>query len=119
MRWSVSSRLRFLRGYLFLMGGLLLFWWPMSHWLYPDWYHTLLGFSPGTYSIGMVRVIGTCGVVPVILAVARDPLRNQDALIALTGFSILMAFTYIHLIRAGLFPTEKSSTWGCVFFQRP
>jgi len=38
------------------------------------------------------------------LAVARDPLRNRDALIALTGFSIVMAFTYIHLIRAGLFP---------------
>jgi len=106
MHRGASARLLFLRGYLLLMGVGLIFWWPLSHWLYPDWYHTTLGFSPGTYSIGLVRVIGTCGVVPVILAlaVARDPLRNRDALIALVGFSILMAFTYIHLIRAGLFP---------------
>ena len=118
MGWNRSLRLTILRGYLFMTGGLLLFWWPLSHWFYPDWYHALLGFRPGTYSPGLVRVIGTCGLVPVALtlAVARDPLRNRDALVALTVFSVFMAATYLHLIRSGLFPhRELINVAMCLF----
>jgi len=109
MGWNDTLRLTILRGYLLLMGGLLIFWWPLSHWFYPDWYHTLLGFSAGTYPTALVRVIGTCGIVPVALAlaVARDPLRNRDALITLMVFSLVMAATYLHLIDAGLFPHRE------------
>ena len=75
-----------------VVGVLLFFWWPLSHWFYPDLYHTLLGFQLGSYQDSMVKVIGTLGIIPVML------------LITLIAFSILMAATYTYLILSGLFP---------------
>jgi hypothetical protein len=105
-RRKIQRRLRFIRWFLGVMGVLLLGWWPLSHWFYADWYQRLLGFTPGSYSIALVRVIGTCGLIPVLLALmaARHPRRNRDRVIVLVIFSILMALTYLHLIWAGLFP---------------
>lgn len=108
-RITERKRLVFIQRFLGLLGVLLLCWWPLSHWFYADFYHHLLGFASGTYSPGLVRVIGTCGVLPVLLALvaARNPLRNRDTVIALIVFSVLMALTYLHLIGAGIFPRRE------------
>lgn len=109
LRTEARKRLVFIQWFLSVLGVLLLWWWPLSHWFYADFYHRLLGFGPGTYSTGPVRVIGTCGIVPVLLALlaARHPRRNRDAVIPLIVFSVLMALTYLHLIWTGLFPRRE------------
>ena len=101
------SRLAFLRLYFLALGVFTLLWWPVSHWLYPDWYHRLLGFE--SYDAAMVRVIGTAGVVPMLglFFAAADPLRNRDFVIAILAFSALMAATYVVLIFAYGFPTRE------------
>lgn len=68
MAVSLAWRVRVLKGFLGIIGVLLLFWWPLSHWFFSDWYHGLLGFAAGSYPEGMVKMIGTCGVFPVLLA---------------------------------------------------
>ncbi len=104
-----NRRFRCLKLFLGTIGVSLFFWWPLSHWLYPDLYHRLLGFAPGSWSPGLVRVIGTCGMVPVLLALAaaRHPRRNKDAVIVLIVFCVLMALTYLHLIAGGFFPRRE------------
>lgn len=102
------KRLRILRAYFICLGVFGLFWWPLSHWAYPDWYHDLLGFS-GVIDGSLVKVIGTIGVVPILglFLIARDPLRNRDFVITLLVFYALMAATYVYLIVARDFPTGE------------
>jgi hypothetical protein len=99
------DRLKILKIYLWVLGIFLFFWWPLSHWLYPDWYHNLLGFQ--TYDYALVKIIGTCGVMPVlgIFFAALNPERNRDILLVLIIFAVLMAATYTFLIIAKGFPT--------------
>lgn len=98
-----------LKIFLYLAGTALLFWWPLSHWFYSEWYHTLLGFKAGSYPDGMVKVIGAAGVMPVLLAFfsARDPVRNRGMIIILITFSIIMAGTYVYLILSNRFPPAE------------
>jgi hypothetical protein len=102
------SRITVVRSYLVALGVFGLFWWPLSHWLYPDAYHDLLGFQ-GAVDGDLVKVIGTLGTVPILglFLVARDPLRNRDFLAALLVFYALMAATYVYLINASGFPGRE------------
>jgi len=101
------TRIKVLKAYLWAFGVLAFLWWPLSHWVYPDWYHTILGFE--SYVPSFVKVIGTLSILPVLGAffTAANPLRNRDFVIVLLAASILMIATYIHLINAGEFPTQE------------
>ena len=101
------DRLKILKIYLWILGVFLLFWWPLSHWFYPDWYHNLLGFS--NYDYALVKIIGTCGIIPVlgIFFTALRPEKNRDILLILIVFAILMAATYIFLIINKGLPTKE------------
>jgi hypothetical protein len=83
---------------------LILFWWPLSHWLYPDAYHGSLGFQ--SYDLAAVRVIGTLSFFAVlgVFFVARDPVKYRDFFISLLIMSILMAATNFYLIYTDQFP---------------
>jgi hypothetical protein len=99
-----QSRIKFLKIFLaiFSVGGFI--WWPLSHWCYPYWYHSFLGFD--SVAIGYVRIIGTLSVIPVLLAFfcALDPERNRHGIIVLITGGILVTATYLYLIWSGLFP---------------
>ena len=101
------NKIRSLQLCLSLMGLFLLFWWPLSHWFYADWYHQLLGFV--SYDPALVRMIGASGIVPVllILLTATDPVRYRGNLAILILFSLLLAGTYIYLIVTGQFPERE------------
>lgn len=120
-------RLQRFRFTLLLLGIGLAFWWPISHWFYSDWYHRLLGFEPGSYPDGMVKVIGTCGIYPVLLlfVAAKDPARNRWAL-RLGGMGFLaMSATFLLLVVQGTFPTAEvanvaaSLVMGAYLMRRP
>jgi hypothetical protein len=98
---------KILQAYLWFMGIFLLFWWPLSHWFYPDWYHQLLGFE--SYDEAMVKIIGTAGIVPVLslFFAARNPTKNRDMITVLIVFSFLMAGTYVFLIQTQSFPVRE------------
>jgi len=97
-------RLGLLRLYLSFLATFTLFWWPLSHWFYPHWYHHLLGFTH--YDPALVKIIGTLGAMPVagMFLVARSPLRNRDMLVALLLLFVLLAATDLFLIATGAFP---------------
>lgn len=101
------DRLRILRIYLWLLGTFTLFWWPLSHWFYPDWYHRLLGFS--SFDPSLVTIIGTTGLLVVlnIFFAAFDPIRNRAMIIILIVFSLAMAATYFFLILTRAFPVRE------------
>ena len=103
----MNKRVALLRAYLLLLGTFTLFWWPLSHWFYPDWYHRLLGFDG--YDRSAVTIIGTIGVVPVLgmFLTAANPLRNRDFVVALLVFFVLMAGTYVFLIQTRGFPVRE------------
>lgn len=84
----------------------LFFWWPLSHLFYSDWYHTLLGFEPGSYQPSMVLVIGSCGFLPVmnLIVIAFKPDESHLLIYVMIIFALIMAFMYIYLIAIGLFP---------------
>lgn len=96
-----------LKLYLWLLGTFTLFWWPLSHWLYPDWYHRLFGFA--SYDDAPVKVIGTIGIVPVLgmFCTAAQPLRNRDFVLVLLVFSLAMPLTYVYLIHYRTFPERE------------
>lgn len=89
-------------------GTLLMFWWPLSHWFYPVWYHRLLGFeNPAQYADNaLVKVIGTAGLFPILLLlfVAVNPLRNRDIVLVLIINCVLWGLTFLYLIQQGQFP---------------
>jgi hypothetical protein len=101
------KRIKILKAYLWAFGVLAFLWWPMGHWVYPGWYHTILGFE--SYVSSFIKVIGTLSVLPILGAffIAVNPLRNRDAVIVLLAASILMMATYIHLISIGEFPIQE------------
>lgn len=95
------DRVAFIRFHPLMLGVFTLFWWPLSHWFSPDWYHRLHGFE--NYDYALARVIGTIG----ILFTAAEPLRNGDFVVALLVFCVLMALTYVYLIRGHGFPQRE------------
>lgn len=96
-----------LKTYLWILGLFVLFWWPLSHWFYPQWYHRLLGFE--TFDSALVTIIGTTGLVVVmnIFFAARDPIRNRAMILVLIIFSVVMAGTYFFLIQTRGFPQRE------------
>ncbi len=99
-------KLKITRAFLWIVGVFLFFWWPLSHWFYPDPYHQLLGFQVGSYQDNLVKVIGTTGIAPVLLLFfsAMNPIRNRQMIVTLIIFSFLMAGTFLFLILTGQFP---------------
>jgi hypothetical protein len=98
------------RIYVGLFGIGSLFWWTLSHWFYPDWYHNLLGFHAlSAPEYAMVKTIGTLTVLPAVgmLFVARNPERNRDLFLSLLILSVLMVGTYLYLMTVGDFPTGE------------
>ena len=100
---------------LFAVGGL--FWWPLSHWLYPDWYHNFLGFdvlTTGEYA--MAKTIGTLAFLPVLgmVLIARHPERNRDFFVGVLILSLLMVGTYVYLIATGDFPSGEWLNVGLI-----
>lgn len=94
--------------YFSVLSVVMLFWWPLSHWLYPEMYHNLLGFE--SYDPAMVKVIGTLSFFAVLgmFFVAQNPIRNRDFFISLMVMSGLMVVTYLYLIQTGQFPVMES-----------
>jgi hypothetical protein len=96
--------------YIGLFGIGCLFWWVLSHWLYPDWYHNLLGFHAlSAPEYAMAKTIGTLTAMPVMgmFFVARNPERNRDLFLGLLVLSLLMIGTYLYLMAVGDFPTGE------------
>lgn len=118
MHITNKQRLTIVSIYLWVFGIVLFFWWPLSHWFYPVLYHSLLGFEPGSYPDNMVKVIGTTGIVPVlmILFAAYNPVKNKHMIIIMIIFSFLMAFTYVFLIVSGQFPVLEYINVGFSIF---
>lgn len=113
MQDFTAPRPRILKAYLYLAGLVVLFWWPLSHWFYSDWYHSLLGFE--SWDQDFSRIIGTCGlcVTAITFLAARNPARNRDMILVLIGFALAMAATYAYLILFSDFPGRE---WGNVGF---
>lgn len=84
-------------------------YWPLSHWLYADFYHRLFGFAPGTYDADMVRLIGTLGVMPVagFAYTARHPAQGRAFLFAFMVWCFAMSATYLYVILCGRFPQRE------------
>ena len=85
------------------------FWWPLSHWLYSDIYHSLLGFSPGSYQESMVRMIGTCGILPVmvLMYLAFYPEKKWPLVFMFSIFSFLLGLTFMYLVCQRTFPSRE------------
>jgi len=100
------NRLRFFSFICLVFGIVLFFWWPLSHWLYPDFYHQLLGFLPGSYQDSMVKVIGTCGLLPVfcLIVLSISNKNNWPLVVATSVFSFFLGLTFLYLIVTGKFP---------------
>ena len=82
-------------------------WWPLSHWFYADWYHSLLGFAG--YDDGLVKVIGTMGIFPLALLAmtAKNPAASRPYLTIFMIWSVGMIGTYLYLIGTGAFPDHE------------
>lgn len=87
----------------------LLFWWPLSHWLCSDLYHSIMGFAPGTYQESMVKMIGTCGFLPVMLLgyLTFAKKRPPELVYILSVFALLVGATFFYLITIGQFPAKE------------
>lgn len=87
----------------------LFFYWPLSHWFYSDFYHSMLGFAPGSYDPDFVKVIGTLGMIPVIgFAYSAFRPEKSDAFIcAFAIWCFLMSATYVEVIINGQFPSRE------------
>ena len=106
---NYQSRIKITRIFSIISAVLLLFWWPLSHLLYSDWYHSITGFAPGSYQQPMVTVIGVCGFLPVMILViaAIDPVKYRLNILAMIVFSFLLFAMYMYLVLTGLFPERE------------
>ncbi|NDJ76142.1 MAG: hypothetical protein GYB65_07775 [Chloroflexi bacterium] len=101
------NRRTIFRAYGAVLAALLLFWWPLSHWFFSDWYHDLLGFD--SYEDSFSKMIGTLGLLPVagLVILARHPERYRELFLALLGFMVCLAATYVYLIIELGWPTGE------------
>lgn len=118
MLLTIRARIIIIKSFLLINGVVLFFWWPLSHWLYPDLYHQLLGFKLGSYQDSLVKVIGTCGVFIILLSffAAKNPIKNRDMIKTLIISAFLIALTFIYLIARGDFPTSEFINVGLSLF---
>lgn len=95
---------RVFQWYCAVLAIFLLFWWPLSHWFYSDWYHQLLGFEH--YDSTFVKLIGTMGVLPVsgLLWSAWHPHESRAFAAAFILWSFCLGATYLYLVESGQFP---------------
>lgn len=95
----------------------LLFWWPLSHLFYSDWYHQLLGFELGSYQKPMVIVIGVCGFLPVmnLVIISLNPIKYKALAVVMIIFCFLLIAMYTYLIMAGIFPFLEIINIGICF----
>lgn len=100
----------------------LLFWWPLSHWFYYEWYNDLLGFTFSATNDGLVKMIGTCGLLPVLclVSLALSPKGGKPLLISLSFFSLVLGSTFLFLVLRGDFPVRElvnvAMTFGLAVF---
>jgi hypothetical protein len=108
---ALAIRLKILQIFLVVAAAFVLFWWPLSHWFYPEWYHVLMGFEhPARYSNNaLVVTIGLEGFLPVLVMffAAANPLRNRDIIKALIVFGLLGCGVVIYLVRTEIFPSKE------------
>jgi hypothetical protein len=100
-----ETRLKITKIYLWIAAVFLLFWSPLSHWFYADFYHyTIFGFE--NYDDAFVKVIGTTAFIPTLLLFfsALNPIKNRDSVKTLIIAGFLMSATYIYLINTQGFP---------------
>ncbi len=100
------TKLKLFSAALFGIAGFLLAWWPLSHWFYYQWYNDLLGFTFSSTDDGLVKMIGTCGLMPVLclVALALRPRNNGPLVAGLSLFSVALSFTFLFLVLRGDFP---------------
>ncbi|HNX57824.1 MAG TPA: hypothetical protein PKK43_01905 [Spirochaetota bacterium] len=100
---------RVFRIYSALTALVLLLWWPLSHWLYSDLYHSIMIFAPGSYQESMVKMIGTCGFLPVLLLGYLTFAKNRpsELVYILSVFALLVGATFFYLIIIGQFPAKE------------
>lgn len=111
-----TTRFKIIRIYLWIAAIFLLFWSPLSHWFYPDFYHyTLFGFD--AYDDALVKVIGTISLIPTLLLFfsALNPVRNRDSIKTLIVAGFLMSATYVYLINSYNFPVLEYFNAGLFF----
>jgi len=96
---------------------LLLFYWPLSHWLYSDLYHRMFGFAPGSYDQDFVKIIGTMGMIPVLgfVYAAFRPNESRAFLFAFTRWCFLQSATFINVVVDGKFPDREFFNAGLLF----
>lgn len=114
--FSDKLKLKITKTFLWIASILSFFWWPLSHWVYPAWYHRILGFDG--FEDMYVKVIGTLALIPVLIMFfcAINPIKNRDGIKILILSGIAMTFTYIYLIQKGLFPTLEYINAGITLF---
>jgi len=96
----------------------LLLWWPFSHWFFYRWYNDLLGFTFSATHDGLVKMIGTCGLMPVLslAALAMKPKNNVPLVAAISIFSVFLSLTFLFLIARGDFPPREMINVVMTFF---
>lgn len=104
-----NKRMRRFRMVLLAVAVILTFWWPLSHWLYSNWYHQLLGFAAGSYPDAMVKIIGACGITPVLLLLVawKNPTRNIWSIRVMAITSAVLGFTFLYLSTTGAVPKRE------------
>lgn len=115
MKSTYAPYPKILSTYLYIAGLALLFWWPLSHWFFSEWYHQILGFT--SWNDSFVRIIGTCGlaVTALIFLAAKNPLKNSDMILILIGFALALAATYTYNILYSDFPpAEWANVAACL-----
>lgn len=117
MKIAQTPRIKMLRAFLMLNGILLFFWWPLSHWLYSDLYHRVMGFGAVDAYDSFIKIIGTCGIIPVLLMLfsAKDPLRHRTEIITLIIFGFLLSATFGYLTFQGFLPVNEYFNAGLCF----
>lgn len=113
---NTNTRLKITKFFLLITSTLLFFWWPLSHWFYSTWYHTILGFE--TWNESLVKIIGTCGIFPVLIMFTSglNPAKNRVNIFTIVVFFFLFGLTFLYLTISGAFPVKEYINVGLCFF---
>lgn len=103
------NRVKALRLFALLQAVIVAFWWLLSHWLYSDWYHGVMGFAPGSYDDDFVKIIGVMALMPLVglIEAARRPDTAAPFLRAYITWCFGMAATYAYTINFGDVPERE------------
>ncbi len=83
------TKLAVLRVFAAAQAAIVLFWWLLSHWIYSEWYHGVMGFAPGSYNEDFVKIIGTMAIFPLagLVHTALNPAAARPFLIGYAIFN--------------------------------